>query len=484
MGILKRKRKSKSQKLSNLIIKKACYLLLILIGLSYSFFQHYTEPLDGDLVGVVLPTEPYRQVLEAPLGFLAVFDGERYAATNRYCVHQTMYLYFNSVPTVLQKIMDPISSIYASAAVFKILLQIFLLWLFSRYTTLVLKQKEKWLLVVLLLIPLFQHSSYNGYVGLISGSITYTFFYTFPLALLLWFFLPYFKIFLSEEKTQLGFEIWTLPIIIFGMLFLPFSGPLIAPLILLMSPIIIIGLILKKKRLTAFAFKMRFIVLFLFVFLAFYSFYLGTFNLENGQAVSVLKRYQLLPYGLFYQLTNRPALPILLIVIIGNIWWIKRSEQTPITNQILNLYKWMFFFSIIYILILPLGGYREYRPYILRMDTLMPINFGLFILYGVGTMFLLEKLKGKEKKIYVSALCIFSLIFLNANRSSFNKNICERTALEKIATSKKRIVPLENTCKILSWDVIVDPEKSRPNAQLLKRWNVTDTVRLFYVAPK
>lgn len=469
--------------MSNLIIKKACYFLLILIGLIYSFFQHYTEPLDGDLVGVVLPTEPYQQVLEAPLGFSAVFGGERYAATNRYFIHQTMYLYFNSVPTVLQKITDPVSSIYASAAVFKILLQIFLLWLFYRYSTLVVNLKMEWLLAVLLLIPLFQHSSYNGYIGLISGSITYTFFYTLPLALLLWFFLPYFKIFISKEKTLLRFEIWTLPIIIFGIIYLPFSGPLIAPLILLLSPGIIIGLILKKKRLTAFAFNIRLIVLFLFVILAFYSFYLGTFNLENGQAISVLKRYQLLPYGLFYQFTNRPALPILLIFMIGNLWWIRRKEQTPTTSQILNLYKWMFFFSMIYILILPLGGYREYRPYILRMDTLMPINFGLFILYGIGTLFLLEKIKGKEKKIYVGALCIFSLIFLNANRSNFNKNICERRALEKIATAKEKIIPIENNCKILSWDVIVDPEKSRSNAQLLKRWNVTDSIRLYYLAP-
>lgn len=464
--------------MSNPTLQKTCYLLLIFVGLVYSFFQHYTAPLDGDLVGVVLPTATYQRVLEAPLGFPAIIDGERYAATNRYFIHQTMYLYFNSVPVFLQKIIDPISSIYASTGLFKVLLQGFLLWLFSTYITTTLQRKDQFLLVALLLLPLFQHGTYNGYLGLISGSITYTFFYTFPLALLLWFFLPYYKIFISQETIMPSIKLWLLPFIFFGMVYLPFSGPLIAPLILMIGPLMIINSLRKKP-----SFNLPLLILILFVLIAFYSFYLGTFNLENGQEVSMLKRYKLLPYGFFYQMTNRPALPIFLAFIMGNLWWIKQSEQTLIAQQIIKLSKMILWFAIIYILILPLGGYREYRPFILRMDTLMPVNFGLFILYGASTLFILNHIKTKGKKIYLGILLVFSLIFLNANRTYFNKNACERNALERIAIADENTVRLEKPCEVLSWDIIQDPEKSRSNAQLFQRWNLIDTIRLYYYAP-
>lgn len=468
--------------MSNPNIKNSCYLFLLFAGLTYSFFQHYYAPLDGDLVGVVLPTKSYQRVLEAPLGFPAIFRGERYAGTNRYFVHQTMYLYFNSIPTFLQKILNPISSIYASAGLFKILLQAFLLWLFSTYITTLLKRSDQLLLTAVLLIPLFQHDMYNGYLGLISNSITYTFFYTFPLALLLWFFLPYFKILISEKKVLLPLKLWSLPVMLFGIIYLPLSGPLIAPLILLIGPLIILKLLQKINKITASIFNLPLLILFLFICIATYSFYLGTFNLENSEEISIIKRYTLLPYGMFLQMTNRPALPLLLAMIIGNVWWIKCYEQTPMAKQVVKISKVILLFSIVYILILPLGGYREYRPYILRMDTLMPVNFSLFILYGVSTLFLLNKLKGKQSKIYTALFLIFSLIFLNANRSDFNKNTCERNALEKIAITEDKVVALENSCKVLSWEVIVDPEKSRSNARLLERWNVTDTIKLYYYA--
>ena len=129
---------------------------------------------------------------------------------------------------------------------------------------------------------------------------------------------------------------------------------------------------------------------------------------------------------------------------------------------------------------MPLGGYREYRPYILRMDTLMPINFILFILYGVSSLFIFNSQGRKGKKIYGGILLIFSLIFLNANRSDFNENNCERNALVRIATEDDQKIRLKESCKVLSWEVIKVPEKSYNNAEMLKRWNITDNVKLYY----
>jgi hypothetical protein len=109
-------------------------------------------------------------------------------------------------------------------------------------------------------------------------------------------------------------------------------------------------------------------------------------------------------------------------------------------KKIISSLKWIALFAFIYILLLPLGGYRPYRSNILRFDTVMPITICLFYIYGLSTLFLLENIT-KRKSMYYAAIITFSLIFTYADHSTLNENECEKQALMTIANSEDQIVP-------------------------------------------
>jgi len=76
-------------------------ILLVLADLSYSCYQYSNSYIDGDFSGIVLAVPPYDKVLEDPLG-ISIFNGETYAATNRFTAHAVMAGYFRTVPFLLQ----------------------------------------------------------------------------------------------------------------------------------------------------------------------------------------------------------------------------------------------------------------------------------------------------------------------------------------------------------------------------------------------
>ncbi len=70
---------SKQSKIISIIL-----LLFLVIDLSFTFYQNYNLPLDGDLVPIVAPSEHYSQILKDPFGITVIKEQESYAATNRY----------------------------------------------------------------------------------------------------------------------------------------------------------------------------------------------------------------------------------------------------------------------------------------------------------------------------------------------------------------------------------------------------------------
>ena len=95
----------------------------------------------------------------------------------------------------------------------------------------------------------------------------------------------------------------------------------------------------------------------------------------------------------------------------------------------LTLLKWMLIFAAIYIVLLPLGGYREYRPNIVRRDTLMPVILCLIFFYGRSSFYLLNHLVPKYKRKYLILIVIFSLVFTIADEPIFKHNACEKTGI-------------------------------------------------------
>lgn len=472
---------------------KLLFLVLLLLDLAYSTVQYYSEPLDGDVARVVLPTEYFKQVLEDPFGMSVLLKGEEYGAPNRYFVHRSMSTYFKTVPFFFQKFISAIESIYYSSALFKILLHLLLLYLLAAYSSAQELGKSKLLIAAVLLTPLFQNSIFNSFIGLMSTSISYAFSYTFPMTLLLLFFLPFYQSHRIGVPASKSIKPLTSLGLFALMIALAFSGPLVAPVVVIICPAVLLYIFFRNFKKAENEESLRKIkssfqqipgsVLFfflLFPLLCLYSFYIGTFNMENINTVSIAQRYQLMSKGLFNLLTLKLAYPIFLLFLIINTVFIFKSKEEKESKDLLDLLKLIGLFSLIYIAFLPLGGYREYRQFIVRSDTLLPVNLALFYFYGKSSLYLIRHLKGKTNSIYVAGLFLLSLIFTISDQSNFGKNDCEKEGLAQIANSKEKTVVLDNNCSIMEWDVIRETWKSEGNGKLLKIWNITDDEKTYY----
>ncbi len=214
--------------------------------------------------------------------------------------------------------------------------------------------------------------------------------------------------------------------------------------------------------------------------LALYSLYLGSHNAFGfGIEKSLRELYAHLPKGLFLLFTQKLGFPILFLMLGINVFLLKKTPQLE-AQKIIDCFKWIGLFALIYILLLPLGGYRAYRPYTVRYDTILPVTFGLFFLFGKSTFFLLKNISTSQRKWYLPLILIVLLVYSIADEAEFDTNDCEKMALHKIAQSQEAIVPLDADCTILSWDKIVRTQDAELQSQLLLKWNIIKEKRLYF----
>ncbi|MDL2297074.1 hypothetical protein LJC68_02780 [Bacteroidales bacterium OttesenSCG-928-B11] len=463
--------------------------VLLLADLTYSFLQYYNTPLDGDMAGGIVPAKDVEQILKDPFGISVITENAVYPNPNRYFAHWTFYTYFNNVPLWLQHFVSPIDSVYLACAIAKTLIQILILTLLAFY---IIGQRKicnsDFLIAAVLIIPLFQANGYRSYMGIIDPSTTYTFFYALPCAALLLFYLPFF--YDSVYKTAL-MEKWIVRVLVFALaVYVVFDGALNPGVILIITLLFGIKNYLKTdKNLT---FSKRVVQLFriipktyLFFFgfvslLSLYALYIGVNNsIFSGETVSIIERYSRIPKGIIAIITQKIGYPILLIMVCLNLFLLYKNRSAE-HEKTLHLFGWIGLFSLCYILLLPLGGYKDYRPNILRYDTIMPITIGLIFIYAKSSWQLLKYFRGKNKYVYLVLIVGFTFIFSNADRPGFRENECEKLALKKIAESNDKVVLLESSCTVLSWDKITDPASSTLNGQLLKKWKITNDCKQYY----
>ena len=468
-------------------------LIFLLSDITFSFVQNMQMPLDGDMAESILPAKNYDKIFHDPFGVSVITQHAVYPNPNRFFAQWIYMKYFRTMPFVLQNFTDPIHSVYLSAAISKTIIYIGILILCGFYVTgnYALLKKE-FLFAVVLIIPLFQINGYRSYMGIIDPSITYTFSYALPCMLLLLFYLPFFN-------TSFHQKIFTTNKIILFLLFvfafvIALSGPLLPGAVLIITLLYLFRqLILNDKENKGSSFFQKIFSFFnkipkaYFLFFGFvsilslYSLFIGRNNSQFIlDKISVSERYSRLPQGLYLLLTQKIGYPLLLIMIGINAFLIHKGHKTPEGKKILNLLKWIGIFSILYISLLPLGGYRSYRPNIIRYDSIMPITIALIIFYGLSAYFLITHFQNNAKKVYIAAIIGFSFVYTLADEPEWDKNKCEINAFENLASSKVKIVLLENDCSVLAWKKIDDPASSEFNAQLLQFWGITEEKKLYY----
>lgn len=468
--------------------------LLLIADLGYSTQQHLHKALDGDLVAIALPAPHYAEVLTDPIGIKVLNEGEGYSGAGRFWAYFVEHKYFHHVPQLLQKYMSPISSIYAAPALLKIATQLLLTFLLAGIVSGTSKFWSKDLLIAAVIISPFFIAGGHYYenFAIIDSAITYVIAYPLMIAVLLLYYSPFFIATLHNRPFQLH---W-LQMIALGIVAatVSFSGPLIQPIVILISITTpIVYLYSFKQSHSTFNIKAYFkhiprsVIVYLGVIssISVYAYYIGSYNTENinNTTVSLLDRYGLLLTGL-WNIINPLTGYTAVFVFVGINWYLVfKHKDKPYAKTLLITYTALSLFVLLYLLLLPMGGYRAYRPTIIRRDTLIPINLILTFIYSSSSLFLVKQYAGKVRAFFITSILLFCGHLLAVDHMADKHYRCERWLIEMIADAESSPIKINSDCPVLSWGNIHKPENSANNAKMLELWNVTEGELLYYQDP-
>ncbi|RPH31250.1 MAG: hypothetical protein EHM93_14360 [Bacteroidales bacterium] len=470
------------------------YLLILLLfaDITFSFIQHFHLPLEGDMACIIVPSDGYKQLMSDPLG-LSALKGDIYPGTNRFFAHWTMATYYKITPFICQWVINPIDSIYLSNTIAKTGIQILIILLLSFYITRTWKVFSKdFLISAALITPLFQTFGFNAYIGIIDKSITYTFFYALPLTFLMIFFIPFY--YASSQNRNINLNKWVITLLIPFIIFLSLNGPLIPAVVLIVCPLILLFRFRNNYLISNQRNRWRRIIesingidrieigfFVLFTLTSLYSIYVGRFNAENfNNIVPLVERYKLLINGIYIQFTHSAGSILLVLAIVINTTVIWFQKPTAETKRISKTLQWIIVLSLIYTILLPLGGYRAYRPYIIRWDSYMPVNLCLFYYYGLTSLYLINNIKPKLKLAYITGIAMFLLVFTIADKTNYYSSTCEKESLKVIANSPEKLVLINSDCSIMAWGKTTNPDDSKFNTQYLQYIGVLKDEKLYY----
>ncbi|MBC7448035.1 MAG: hypothetical protein H7330_08255 [Hymenobacteraceae bacterium] len=473
---------------------RALFVVLVLLDLAFSGYQHYVMPIDGDLTPIVAPSIAYRQVLDDPLGLAVLLKNEIYAAPNRYFAHASMAGYFRHVPLALQGFVPPVDSIYLACGVFKILLNIGLLYLLTWYASGERRPRSfKFWLTAVLVAPLFQTYGYGIQMAVIHSAITYCFFYGFPLALLLVWLAPFYHAARRGEPVRLrAWEVVGLGLL---ALYLALHGPIVSGVVGVLFPGVVAVWVIRQlatpaghswlQRLLRLPARLPRPALGLggwFGALVLYSLYIGRNNAENLTVpMPLTERYELLLLGIGDIFTGNPGLWLLALVLVINAALLRWQVATTREQQwLLTCLRWLSVFAVVYIALTPLGGFRAYRPHILRCDLMAPITLAMMALYAGSAQHLIRHLPGRFRGAYIGGVVLLAGVYwgVDLGTDSRDQYFCERRNLKRIAQSTEPIVKLSRDCNVMSWQ-IDNTYSAEIGAQMLYYWGVTDTLRQY-----
>ena len=418
----------------------------------------------------------YQTVLEDPIGYKAVVHQEHYDGAGRFVSHFVTKFWFDHVPKIINKlIQNPVKSLFYSSSLFVLVMQLLFIVLAVLYSRGTFKSQKPLiiLLIALMASVIIQLNSFYHNVGIIDRSITYVFFYIFPVLMFLIYLYPFYRYHNSENPKNLNW-LSHLGLILLGFL-ICFSGPLIQPIIIISFLIYAISYFAKGELLTIKTSKSLFFhFLFLFV-IAVYAFYVSRFNSEADVSVSLSTRYLLMINGFCKILVGKLAWGLILIGLTINLFIIKRRNKL---GGIKGTIVAILLFLMAYIFLLPLGGYRSYRPLIIRYDTFLPATLSVIFLLLYTACICYHSLKN-QRHSYIAGMFVFILLLANADLNYKNTDgNCQKEVLYSLADSNDKQIIISPDCNILSWkndEIIHNKELLRCLNVSLRKWEIIDS---------
>jgi hypothetical protein len=134
---------------------------------------------------------------------------------------------------------------------------------------------------------------------------------------------------------------------------------------------------------------------------------------------------------------------------------------------------------LLYLVLLPWGGYRSYRPEIVRRDTLLPVLLSLLLWLSWTSLLVVRTLKAERRKGYLTVLVSILLVFTLAYGPNAHLNQCERQGLRFLAKAIESPVTLPSACPVLAWSPYDAASHSKWNARFLYQLGITKGVILY-----
>ncbi len=465
-------------KFTNLIRPHIWIFFLLFLAVDYiqSNYHYSNLPIDGDLCRVAGPFKWYEDVLNDPIGIQAITENKKYGGAARYVCHKSTSWWFEHIPIAIQSVVkDKVHSIYYASALSVAIIHLCFVWLAFQYA----KAKEqfsfkRFIPIALLASILIQYNSYYGSIGLIDRSINYTFFYILPIIVLLIYFLPFFKYEQFDTyKITIGHQI----LLLFLAPILAFSGPLIQPVVFLVSLFYLFGVFIRNPFYSIKKNKKLIFHLCLFLLICIYAFYVSKFNSESSIYKPLLERYYLLLKGFYRIMTNSPAWLFIFLLTALNIYLI-RIYKLMSWKKLRSIGFFVLGLCALYILLLPFGGYRAYREVIIRYDTFIPVTLGLSFLLLFTTYKVFYRIKKERWLPYCLVILLFSGIFFLADKNTEQEaNYCQQGHLYEIQKSEEEIIRRPFTCNIMTWSKndIYDIEHVKGINIMLRKWKLINS---------
>lgn len=458
-------------------------LLLLFVAIDFvaSNYHYSNLPVDGDLPRVVGPFKWYEKVLQDPIGIDAISKNEHYPAAGRYSCHQFARWWYGPVYKLIHTIVsNPVQSLYVTTTLLVALIHLSFIVLAFFYV----KASDKFSIqhfapIALLSSVFIQYGPFYDCIGFIDRSPLFVIFYALPVTVLLFYFLPFWQNTFKQPNK--------IPIVQHLLMFilapiLSFSGPLIQPIVLLVGVLYIVGVYAPNSFYNIKKNKALLSHLVFFMLWCIYAFVISRYNSESSIDKALITKYSLLAKGLFRIVSLEKAWPVLLGLLSINTALLIKKSVLPV-KKIKAIYSFVLTFCVAYILLLPLGGYRVYREYIIRYDTFIPVSLMMLFLILYTTYHLLQGLNGKLYLGYtVVFLIVISLFTMADSDMETTANYCQQGALYEIIKSDEAQIPIEFKCNLLTWSEadVYDEEHMKGINRCLRRWGFISSEQTVY----
>jgi hypothetical protein len=457
-------------------------LILVLIDLLWAFIQYYSYPIDGDLYAIVLPAPWYADVLNDPFGFSLLSEEHAYGGAGRYVAHALMATYFQWMPLYLQVFVEPVTSIYLSMALFKLALHFGFLITLSAYLNghWNFKKVSFWS-SYLCFVPLLQTEGLYGIMGIIDHATTYTFFYALPILCMLWLWYPvYHWLQYGQGKPFLTGIRWVSFLIVAFLL--SFFGPMSQSILVLVAGTLLLywgaQLLIDHPKKHRPAHKSRYsflrypLTLVLVMVCAFYGYWTGTYNSENQDALPLMELLPFLQKGLLKYFFQSEFFYLGSSILLLLWFFLKQDEDRSIRNW-RKLIIWGALMILLYLILVPMGGYRSYRPLIYRNDLLIPFTLFVYFMVVKGIQLALQQMNTSHRRLgTVIAVGLGVVLFTVDLRVRRDGHACERRQLISLQQSSAPKVILSSDCPVMGWEMDQSTYYSDFKVDLLQHWGV------------